>query len=150
MPEKAGNNQGNARKLFKHWVRFYNHRHFRSFSVPLAEYGLEDKTQEINLAGAGIARSAADSFATPDHPRWVAGSIGPGTKSPTLGQITYDDLKAAYAVQAKALIEGGVDFLLIETTFDLLSAKACIAGCRQAIEELGKKPEDVPIQTQSP
>ncbi len=118
---------------------------FGAFAVPLAEYGLEDKTREINLAGAQIARQAADELG---EQRWVAGSIGPGTKSPTLGQITYDELKAAYFVQAKALIEGGVDFLLIETAFDLLAAKACIAGCRQAATDLGKAAEDVPIQAQ--
>jgi len=103
---------------------------FGSSSVVLAEYGLADRAREISRTGAEIAKSVAAEFATPDRPRWVAGSMGPGTKFPTLGQIPYADLRDAYEEQALGLLEGGVDFLLIETVFDLLSAKSAINGAR--------------------
>src|SRR5665213_3343017 len=69
---------------------------FGAFSTVLAEYGLSDRVRELNLAAMAIARKAADDFSTPDRPRWVAGSIGPGTKFPTLGQIPYARLRDAY------------------------------------------------------
>ncbi len=118
---------------------------FGAFSVVLAEYGLATRTREINLAAAAIAKRVAAEFSAPDAPRWVAGSIGPGTKFPTLGQIRYPELRAAYEEQASALLEGGVDLLLIETVFDLLSAKAAINGARRAMTALGCQ---VPIQVQ--
>ena len=99
----------------------------------LGEYGISDRISELALAGARIARSAADRWSTPDQPRWVLGSMGPGTKLPTLGHVTYATLKDAYAQQAAALIEGGVDALLIETAQDLLQAKAAINGARLAL-----------------
>ena len=71
----------------------------------------------------------AAGFSTPDRPRWVAGSIGPGTKIPSLGHIRFAELRDAYEVQARGLLDGGVDLLLIETQFDLLRAKAAIIGC---------------------
>jgi 5-methyltetrahydrofolate--homocysteine methyltransferase len=104
----------------------------------LAEYGIEDRIFELSLAGAKVAREAADEFSTPDNPRWVLGSLGPGTKLPTLGHTTYQNLKDAYATASKGLIEGGVDAILIETTQDLLQAKAAINGAREAIK-LSKK-----------
>ncbi len=118
---------------------------FGSSSVVLAEYGLADQAREISRRGAEIAKAVAAEFTTPDRPRWVAGSMGPGTKFPTLGQIPYADLRDAYEEQALGLLEGGVDFLLIETVFDLLSAKAAINGARRAMVELG---HHVPIQVQ--
>jgi 5-methyltetrahydrofolate--homocysteine methyltransferase len=118
---------------------------FGGFSTVLAEYGLSDRVRELNLAAARIARDAANDFSTPDRPRWVAGSIGPGTKFPTLGQIPYADLRDAYEEQASALLEGGVDLLLVETVFDLLQAKAAINGARRAMAASGRR---VPIQTQ--
>ncbi|HEV3401392.1 MAG TPA: homocysteine S-methyltransferase family protein, partial [Acidimicrobiales bacterium] len=118
---------------------------FGAFAVPLGEYGIADRTSEINLAAARIAREVADGYSTPDHPRWVAGSVGPGTKFPSLGQIRFAELRDAYEVQARALLEGGVDLFIVETVFDLLQAKAAIIGCRRAIAAAGRQ---VPIQVQ--
>jgi len=118
---------------------------FGAFAVPLAEYGIEDRTEELNLAAAGIARSVADDYATPGRPRWVAGSIGPGTKFPSLGNIRFADLRDAYLVQARALLEGGVDLLIVETVFDLLQAKAAVVACRRAMVAAGRT---VPLQVQ--
>jgi 5-methyltetrahydrofolate--homocysteine methyltransferase len=118
---------------------------FGSSPVVLVEYGLADRAREISRTGAEIARSVADEFSTPDRPRWVAGSMGPGTKFPTLGQIPYTDLRDAYEEQALGLLEGGVDFLLIETVFDLLSAKSAINGARRAMVALDRV---VPLQVQ--
>ena len=118
---------------------------FGSSSVVLAEYGLADRAREISRTGAEIAKSVAAEFATPQRPRWVAGSMGPGTKFPTLGQIPYADLRDAYEEQATGLLEGGVDFLLIETVFDLLSAKSAINGARRAMVALDRI---VPLQVQ--
>jgi 5-methyltetrahydrofolate--homocysteine methyltransferase len=111
---------------------------FRSNRLTLAEYGLADEVREINVAAARVARSAADRFATPERPRFVAGSIGPSgflpsASDPTLGNITFDQLVPVFAEQASALIEGGVDVLLIETSQDILEVKAAIFGCREAI-----------------
>jgi 5-methyltetrahydrofolate--homocysteine methyltransferase len=114
---------------------------FGAFGVPLAEYGLGDRVYELAAAGASIARTAADQYAG----RFVAGSIGPGTKFPTLGQIRYADLRDQYEVEASGLIDGGVDLIIIETQFDLLSVKAAINGARAAMRSSGR---DVPIQSQ--
>ena len=118
---------------------------FGSSSVVLAEYGIADRAFELSLASARIARRLADEYATANQPRFVAGSIGPGTKFPTLGQISYDDLSASYEESAYGLLEGGVDVLLVETMFDLLSGKAAIAACRRAMARHGRV---VPIQAQ--
>ena len=118
---------------------------FGSFSVVLAEYGIADRAFELSLESARIARRVADEYSTPSQPRFVAGSIGPGTKFPTLGQITYDDLSASYEEMAYGLLEGGVDVLLVETMFDLLSGKAAVAACRRAMARHGRI---VPIQAQ--
>ena len=88
----------------------------------LAEYGIEDRIYELAFAGAKIAREAADEYSTKENPRWVLGSLGPGTKLPTLGHTTYEILKQSYEIASKGLIEGGSDALLIETTQDLLQA----------------------------
>ena len=118
---------------------------FGAFSTVLAEYGIAERAHELNVAGARLARRLADEAAADGRPRWVAGSMGPGTKFPTLGQIPYATLRDAYEEQARGLLEGGVDLLLIETVFDLLSAKAAINGCRRAMVAVGRR---VPIQTQ--
>jgi len=118
---------------------------FGAFSVVLAEYGIAERAYELSLAGARLARRVADGYSTPDRPRWVAGSMGPGTKFPTLGQIPYAVLRDAYEEQARGLLEGGVDLLLIETVFDLLSAKAAINACKQAMVVAGRH---VPLQVQ--
>ncbi len=118
---------------------------FGSTSVVLAEYGLADRARELNRIAAELACAVRDEFATADRPRWVAGSIGPGTKFPTLGQIAYAEFRDAYEEQALGLLEGGVDFLVIETQFDLLSVKAAVNGARRAMAALGRR---VPIQAQ--
>jgi len=118
---------------------------FGSFSVVLAEYGLQDRVRELNLAAARLAKEVASGFSTPDRPRWVAGNLGPGTQMPTLGHISYADLRDSYTEQATALLEGGVDLLLIETQYDLLTAKAGIAAARRAMTAVGR---EVPIQLQ--
>lgn len=104
----------------------------------LGEYGIEDRIYELALAGAKIARESADSFATEVTPKFVLGSMGPGTKLPTLGHTTYEILKDAYEICAQGLIDGGSDALLIETTQDLLQAKAAVNGARAAIEKSKK------------
>ena len=101
----------------------------------LAEYGIEDRIYELAFAGGEIARKAADAFSTPDKPRFVLGSLGPGTKLPSLGHTTYQRLKEAYYTASKGLVDSGSDALLIETTQDLLQAKAAVNGARQAITE---------------
>jgi len=108
---------------------------FGSTSIVLAEYALEDRTRELNLAAARLAREVADKYSIPDKPRFVAGSIGPTTKLPSLGHIGYDAMAAAYREQAEALIEGGVDVLLIETCQDLLQAKIALAACQDAMRD---------------
>src|SRR3954454_21016429 len=103
---------------------------FGGLPVTLGEYGQADRAHELNLAAALVAREVADDYSTPDHPRFVAGSIGPGTKFPSLGQIRFADLRDSYQVQAEALIAGGVDVIIIETMFDLLSPKAAMVAAR--------------------
>ncbi|HVO82033.1 MAG TPA: methionine synthase [Terriglobales bacterium] len=112
---------------------------FGGTAVVLAEYDLQDKVAEINIAAAKIAREVARQFSTPGKPRFVAGSIGPTTKLPSLGHIKFDDMAAAYTEQALALIEGGVDVLLVETCQDLLQAKAALAGVFDAMQRAGKR-----------
>ncbi|HHH35720.1 MAG TPA: methionine synthase [Gammaproteobacteria bacterium] len=119
---------------------------FGANRVVLAEFGLADQAQELNRLAAGQAREVADSMATPDWPRYVLGSMGPGTKLCSLGHVDYDTLEASYAEQARGLLEGGVDAFLLETHQDLLTLKAAVNGCRIARRELGR--EDVPILTQ--
>lgn len=118
---------------------------FGANAMNLGEYGIAHRVYELNLKGARLAREVADSYSTPDRPRFVAGSIGPGTKLPTLEHITYDELEATYTEQARGLLEGGVDLLLIETVQDLLQAKAAINGCRNAVRAVGRS---VPIFVQ--
>ena len=101
----------------------------------LADYGIEDRIYELAFAGGKIARDAADSFSTKDKPRFVLGSLGPGTKLPSLGHTTYENLKVAYYTAAKGLSDSGCDALLVETSQDLLQVKAAVNGCRQAINE---------------
>ncbi len=101
----------------------------------LADYGIEDRIYELAFAGGKIAREAADSFSTPEKPRFVLGSLGPGTKLPSLGHTTYENLKVAYYTAAKGLSDSGCDALLVETSQDLLQVKAAVNGCRQAIIE---------------
>jgi 5-methyltetrahydrofolate--homocysteine methyltransferase len=112
---------------------------FGATRIVLAEYQLEDKVEELNRAAARLAREVAQSFSTPDKPRFVAGSIGPTTKLPSLGHIKFDDMAASYTEQASALIAGGVDILLVETCQDLLQAKAALVGVFEALRQAGKR-----------
>src|ERR1700742_2860055 len=99
----------------------------------LGEYGISDRIGELSEAGARIAREAADAHSGPGRPRWVLGSIGPGTKLPTLGHVTYALLRDAYKENAAGLLRGGADALIVETCQDLLQTKAAIVGARRAI-----------------
>ena len=119
---------------------------FGAFAVPLAEYGIADRSYEIAAASASIARAEVDRYVAEDgRLRFVAGSMGPGTKFATLGQVTYRELVEAYRVQAAGLIDGGSDLLIIETQFDLLGAKAAVEGARRAMAANGV---EVPLQVQ--
>ncbi|MFM9084276.1 MAG: methionine synthase [Actinomycetota bacterium] len=118
---------------------------FGSFSTVLTEYEIPERAFELNVAAASIARRVADEYEDDGRPRYVAGSIGPGTKLPSLGHITFHDLRSSYEEQARGLIEGGVDLLLIETCMDLLQIKAAMQACRAAMRETGRA---VPIQVQ--
>jgi 5-methyltetrahydrofolate--homocysteine methyltransferase len=104
----------------------------------LAEYGIEDRIYELAYAGGVIAREAADAFSTLDKPRFVLGSLGPGTKLPSLGHTGYEKLKDAYYLASKGLTDSGSDALLIETSQDLLQVKAAVNGARLAIEQSGR------------
>ncbi len=115
---------------------------FGSLPWVLAEYGLGHRTRELARAAAGIARDVAGPVGSD---RWVAGSLGPGTKIASLGQITFTDLRDGYQEAAEGLLEGGVDLLVIETVQDLLQAKAAIIGSRRAMAAAGR---EVPLQVQ--
>jgi 5-methyltetrahydrofolate--homocysteine methyltransferase len=104
----------------------------------LSDYDIDDRIEELARAGAEIARASAESYEANDgRMRWVLGSMGPGTKLPSLGHTTYDHLKQTFATQALGLIKGGADAFMIETSQDLLQTKAAINGCKVAMAELG-------------
>ncbi len=111
----------------------------------LGEYGIEHRIGELAEAGARIAREATDAWSTPEQPRFVLGSVGPGTKLPSLGHTTYATLRDAYAEQAAGMVAGGIDAVLVETAQDLLQAKAAIVGAKRAIEAAGA---DLPVFAQ--
>ncbi|MGH3672814.1 MAG: methionine synthase [Pseudonocardiaceae bacterium] len=111
----------------------------------LAEYGISDRIREIAEAGARLAREAADEFTDAHRPRFVLGSVGPGTKLPTLGHVRFAELRDAYAEQVRGLLTGGIDAVLIETSQDLLQCKAAVIGARRAMVAEGRH---VPIITQ--
>ncbi len=104
----------------------------------LGDYGIADRIRELSLAGARLAREAADRWSTPDRPRFVLGSMGPGTKLPTLGHASFAALRDAYRENAEGLLAGGVDALLVETCYDLLQAKAAVIGARRAMAAAGR------------
>jgi 5-methyltetrahydrofolate--homocysteine methyltransferase len=108
----------------------------------LTEYGIADRIYELAQAGAQVARDVADGWSTPDRPRWILGSVGPGTKLPSLGHVTFPTLREAYRNQVAGMLDGGVDAVLVETTQDLLQAKAAIIGARRAMAAAGA---DVPL-----
>ena len=110
---------------------------FGGSAITLGEYDLSERTREINAAAAAHARRLADRFATPARPRFAIGSLGPGTKLPSLGHVGFDELYAAYLEQARGLLDGDVDALLVETVYDLLQGKAAILACHDAVAERG-------------
>ena len=112
---------------------------FGASSITLGEYDLSDRTRELNRASAQLARRMADRYSTSEWPRWAIGSLGPGTKLPSLGQVHFDQLHHAYLEQARGLLEGGVDALLVETIYDLLQGKAAILACHDALREAGSR-----------
>ncbi|MBD2233799.1 methionine synthase [Phormidium tenue] len=112
---------------------------FGGTAIVLAEYDLADRAYELNKTAAVLARRVADEYSTPDKPRFVAGSMGPGTKLPTLGHIDFDTLKDSYVDQAKGLIDGGVDLMLVETCQDVLQIKAALNGIEEAFVATGTR-----------
>ncbi|GII32169.1 methionine synthase [Planotetraspora mira] len=118
---------------------------FNANQAALGEYGISDRIFELSEAGARLAREQADTWSTAEHPRFVLGSMGPGTKLPTLGHLPYLTLRDAYGENAAGLIAGGADALIIETCQDLLQLKAAVVGAKRAVEASGR---DVPIITQ--
>ena len=112
---------------------------FQSSPIVLAEYGLEAKAREISRRAAELARQAADEFSTPAKPRFVAGSMGPTTKAISVsGGVTFDQLRESFREQARGLVEGGVDALLIETSFDTRNIKAGVLGVLDLSREIGQ------------
>ncbi|MFI8515030.1 methionine synthase [Streptomyces sp. NPDC085460] len=112
----------------------------------LAEYGIEHRVHELSEAGARVAREVADACTAEDgRPRWVLGSLGPGTKLPTLGHVGYGALRDAFRRNAEGLLQGGADALLIETSQDLLQTKAAVVGARRALDGAGL---DLPVIVQ--
>ncbi len=101
---------------------------FGGGEVVLQEFGIADKAYDVNKLAASFAKDFANQYSTNDKPRFVAGSIGPGTKLPTLGHINYDDLKRSYVQQVRGLFDGGVDMFIVETCQDILQTKAALAA----------------------
>jgi 5-methyltetrahydrofolate--homocysteine methyltransferase len=99
----------------------------------LGEYAITDRIYELTVAGTRVARERADAWATADRPRWVLGSVGPGTKLPTLGHVDFGTLRDAYQEEVRGLVDGGADAVLVETAQDLLQAKAAVIGARRAL-----------------
>ncbi len=119
---------------------------FGATSIVLAEYGLAHEARRINQVAASLARDMAEAASTPEKPRFIAGSMGPTTKSISVtGGVTFDELAAAYQEQASGLMEGGVDLLLMETAQDTINVKAGLEGIDRAFNELGRR---VPIAVQ--
>jgi 5-methyltetrahydrofolate--homocysteine methyltransferase len=104
----------------------------------LAEYGIADRIRELSETGAALAREAADEFSEPGKPRFVLGSVGPGTKLPTLGHAPFAQLRDAYQEQVIGLLAGGVDAVIVETSQDLLQTKASIIGAKRAMRAEGR------------
>ena len=110
----------------------------------LCEFDLQDRCREINVKACQLAREACDKYATADNPRFVIGSMGPGTKLITLGQIDWDTMFASYKEQAKGLIEGRADLILLETCQDILQIKCAVSAIVEAMDEMGVKPAMTP------
>jgi len=112
---------------------------FGATSIVLAEYGLEDQTIALNRRAAELAREVADAYSTPEKPRFVAGSVGPTTKLPTLGHIGFDTMKASFREQAEGLLAGDVDLFIVETCQDVLQIKAALQGIEEAFDAAGRR-----------
>jgi 5-methyltetrahydrofolate--homocysteine methyltransferase len=112
---------------------------FGAASIVLAEYGLEDQAFALNKRAAELARAMADRYSTPEKPRFVAGSIGPTTKLPTLGHIDFDTMKASFREQAEGLLAGDVDLFIVETCQDVLQIKAALQGIEEAFRQAGER-----------
>ncbi|WP_088279977.1 homocysteine S-methyltransferase family protein [Ideonella sp. A 288] len=121
---------------------------FGATSIAQEDYGLADIARELNVAAARIAREAADAVATPDHPRFVAGALGPTPRTASISpdvndagarNVSFDQLRAAYLEQAEGLLDGGVDLFLVETIFDTLNAKAAIFALDELMERTGER-----------
>src|SRR5689334_4360672 len=115
---------------------------FQSTPHRLEEWGIKEKARDINVNAARLARAACDKYATPERPRFVAGSIGPtgflpSSSDPVLSNVDFATLAENYYLQAKWLVEGGVDVLLVETAQDILEVKAAITGIERLFHELG-------------
>src|SRR5437016_6439896 len=118
---------------------------FGSTSIVLAEYQIAHLAYELNVQAAQLAKRVAADFSTPEKPRWVAGSMGPTTKLPTLGHISFLDMKASYREQARGLLDGGADLLIVETCQDLLQTKAALAAIFDEFESSKRR---VPVIAQ--
>jgi len=118
---------------------------FGGASIVLAEYGIADLAYELNLKAAQLAKRVASDFSTNEKPRWVAGSMGPTTKLPTLGHISFNNMKASYREQARGLLDGGADLLIVETCQDLLQTKSALAAI---FEEFTSSKRRVPVIAQ--
>jgi 5-methyltetrahydrofolate--homocysteine methyltransferase len=108
---------------------------FNGTPVDFAEYDVADKAYDMNVLAARLAKRVAADYSTKDRPRWVAGSMGPGRKLPTLGHISFAELRDAYGVQVRGLLDGGVDLLIVETCQDVLQTKAALAAIFGVFEE---------------
>ena len=118
---------------------------FGATSLVLDEYGIGEQTFEINRAGARIAKKAAQDSSSANSPKFAAGSIGPGTRLPSLDQISFETMNSMYQEQARGLVEGGVDLIIIETCQDILQTKAALTGVLDVLERTGK---DLPVLVQ--
>src|SRR5712691_4441874 len=118
---------------------------FGSTSIVLAEYNIAEKAYDLNFKAAQLAKRVAKDFSTNEKPRWVAGSMGPTTKLPSLGHISFLDMKASYAEQVRGLIDGGADILIVETCQDLLQMKAALVAIFDYFEEIHRR---VPVMAQ--
>jgi 5-methyltetrahydrofolate--homocysteine methyltransferase len=112
---------------------------FGGIPYVLDEYGIGHMAYDLNVKAAQLAKRLAADFSTKDHPRWVAGSMGPGTKSPTLGHIAFREIKAAYYELARGLVDGGVDLLVVETCQDLLQTKAALSAIFEYFEQIQRR-----------
>ncbi|MFN2530543.1 MAG: methionine synthase [Pyrinomonadaceae bacterium] len=112
---------------------------FGSTSIVLAEYGIAHRSYELNYKAAQLAKRVASDYSTRDKPRWVAGSMGPTTKLPSLGHISFVDLKASYYDEVRGLVDGGADLLIVETCQDLLQTKSALAAIFQYFDEIHRR-----------